>query len=297
MARTIAADAPITAPDLDGFVRAGADVLLRGPVALIFAEDGVELHATLRHALDKGFRTVVLLGSNALALPDALAAQVHRVNFAPANRAVVAEAVSRIGARAPGTWFYWGYNAEYLFYPYAESRSVGEMLAFHAEERRNAMMTYVVDLYAADLGAHPSGVAPEACCLDTAGYYALDRHDADGARLERQYDIFGGLRWRFEEHVPQDARRIDRIGLFRAKPGLALRADFTFSDPEYNTVACKWHHNLTAAVCSFRAAKALKANPGSTHVVRNFQWQNSAPFEWSSQQLLELGFIEPGQWF
>ena len=32
-----------------------------------------------------------------------------------------------------------------------ESRSVVEMLAFHAEERRDAMLTYVIDLYAKDL--------------------------------------------------------------------------------------------------------------------------------------------------
>jgi hypothetical protein len=26
-------------------------------------------------------------------------------------------------------------------------------------------------------------------------------------------------------------------------------------------------------------------------------WHNSAPFEWHSQQLLDLGLMEPGQWF
>ncbi|WP_425093710.1 hypothetical protein [Tropicimonas sp. S265A] len=285
------------APDLDTFLRASAGGLGDGPVALIFAEDGIELASTLQHHLDKGFRTVVMLGPAGLQLPEALAARIHRVRFQPGGREAVADAVTRIAARLPGTWIYWGYNAEYLIYPHAETRTVGEMLAFHAEERREGMMTYVVDLYAADLGAAPNGVSLDACCLDKAGYYMLDRYDGDGARLDRQYDIFGGLRWRFEEHVAEDARRIDRIGLFRAKPGLTLRPDFTFSDSEYNTVSCAWHHNLTAAICSFRAAKALKANPGSTHLIPSFRWQHSVPFEWSSQQLLELGFIEPGQWF
>jgi hypothetical protein len=35
--------------------------------------------------------------------------------------------------------------------------------------------------------------------------------------------------------VPWTRRRIDRIALFRAKPGLTLREDFTLSDEEMNT--------------------------------------------------------------
>jgi hypothetical protein len=54
---------------------------------------------------------------------------------------------------------------------------------------------------------------------------------------------------------------------------------------------------MTAAVCSFRTAKAPKRNPGSTYEINTFMWHNSAPFEWHSQQLLDLGLIEPGQWF
>ncbi|MCB1328747.1 MAG: hypothetical protein KDK28_04485, partial [Maritimibacter sp.] len=58
-----------------------------------------------------------------------------------------------------------------------------------------------------------------------------------------------------------------------------------------------WHHNLTAAIVSFRTAKALKTNPGSTYDIKTFRWRNSVPLEWSSQQLLDLGLMEPGQWF
>ncbi|MEM9395541.1 MAG: hypothetical protein AAGA38_16900 [Pseudomonadota bacterium] len=295
--KTCQATRPLRTANLDEFLRQGKPMLTRGPVALIFAEDGVELASTLQHHLDKGFRETVLFGAGALPLPETLAGQVHRVDFQVSGRASVAEVVTRVSVEAPGTWFYWGYNAEYLFYPFAETRSVGELLAFHAEERRDAMVTYVIDLYAGDLAATPTGVARDDAFFDRIGYFSLDRHGEGNERLERQHDIYGGLRWRFEEHVSPELRRIDRVGLFRAKPGLELREDFTFSDPEYNTIACKWHHNLTAAVCSFKAAKALKANPGSTHAIDSFRWQNSVPFKWSSAQLLELGFIEPGQWF
>ena len=173
------------------------------------------------------------------------------------------------------------------------------MLAFHTEERRNAMLAYVIDLYAENLGTYPNAVSLDEAHLDRSGYYALARKDManHGHPKERQLDFFGGLRWRYEEHVPANRRKIDRIPLFRAKKGLQLRDDHTFNDEEYNTYACPWHHNITASICSFRTAKALKSNPGSTFEIDTFKWHNSAPFEWHSRQLLDLGLMEPGQWF
>jgi hypothetical protein len=208
-------------------------------------------------------------------------------------------AMNRLIEAAPGIWFYYGFNAEYLFHPFCETRNVREMIAFHAEERRDALLSYVIDLYAVDLDRHPQAVSLEEAHMDRSGYYALARADAANKNhpRERQLDFFGGLRWRFEEHVPPARRRIDRIALFKAKPGLRLRPDFTFSDEEYNTYACAWHHNLTTAVCSFRTAKALKSNAGSMYDIRGFRWHNSIPFEWHSQQLMDLGLMEPGQWF
>jgi hypothetical protein len=207
--------------------------------------------------------------------------------------------MNRLIEAAPGIWFYYGFNAEYLFHPFCETRNVREMIAFHAEERRDALLSYVIDLYAVDLDRHPQAVSLEEAHMDRSGYYALARPDAANQNhpRERQLDFFGGLRWRFEEHVPPARRRIDRIALFKAKPGLRLRPDFTFSDEEYNTYACAWHHNLTTAVCSFRTAKALKSNAGSMYDIRSFRWHNSIPFEWHSQQLMDLGLMEPGQWF
>ena len=171
------------------------------------------------------------------------------------------------------------------------------MLAFHAEEKRDAMLTYVVDLYARDLGVHPNAVHLTDCCFDRSGYYAEQRVGASGDWLDRQWDFKGGLRWRFEEHIPENRRRIDRIGLFRAVEGVQINTDHTLNVAEMNTVSCPWHHNLTASVCSFRVAKALRSNPGSRDVIQNFHWHNAAQFEWSSQQLMDLGLMEPGQWF
>lgn len=281
---------------LDDFRARGQAVLARGPVALILAEDAVEVESTVAHHAAAGFRSVVLFAPEGIAAPEG----AHRVGHDTLGPGAAAAAVNAaIEAAPPGTWLYYCFNAEYLFHPFRETRSVAAMLDFHAEERRDAMLTYVIDLYADDLDKHPGAVSREDAHLDRSGYYALARRGPPPDRhpKERQLDFFGGLRWRFEEHIPADRRRIDRIGLFRARPGLRLAGDHTFSDEEYNTYACPWHNNLTAAICSFRTAKALRANPGSRAAIRSFRWHNSVPFEWHSQQLLDLGLIEPGQWF
>ncbi|ETD81878.1 glycosyltransferase family protein [Rhodobacter capsulatus] len=282
------------------FLRVAREVLAKGPVAVILIEDLVEVESTLRHHLKLGFRTLILCAPEALRLPADLAAQVHRIPWIAAHPEAFLDALNPLIAAAPtGTWFYYGFNAEYLFYPFCETRTVREMLAFHTEERRFGMLSYVIDLYAADLGKNPDGVNLAEAMLDRTGYYALSRPDPGnpGRPRERQLDFFGGLRWRFDEHIPPARRKIDRIALFRTAPGLELRADHTLSDEERNTYACPWHHNLTAAIASFRVAKALKRNPGSTYDIPTFRWDNSVPFEWSSRQLLDLGLMEPGQWF
>ncbi|WP_113913507.1 glycosyltransferase family 2 protein [Roseovarius dicentrarchi] len=277
----------------------GARHLAKGPVALIFAEDDAELETTLRHHVSLGFVSVIMFLPAAFSLQSDPGGTIVRVDHDVAAVGHL-DAMNRlIGAAAPGTWLYYCFNAEYLFYPFCESRSVGELLAFHTEERRDAMLAYVVDIYAGDLTRHPGAVSLKDTWLDKSGYYALARPDPDnnGYPKERQLDFFGGLRWRYEEHIPARRRNIDRIAVFRAKPGLKLRPEHVFTDEEYNTYACPWHNNLTAAIVSFRTAKALKRNPGSTFDIHTFKWHNSVPFEWHSRQLLDLGLMEPGQWF
>jgi len=284
---------------LDHFLSEGQAALAKGPIALILVEDNVEIDTTVRHHQQYRFSQVIVLMPPSFELARDVAGTVIRIDYDPDSDLALETAVNRMIDAAPGQWLYFCYNAEYLFYPFCETRSIGEMLGFHTEERRDAMLTYVVDLYAEDLDRYPNAVSLDQAHMDRSGYYALARpgDTIEAPPKDRQLDFYGGLRWRFEEHVPASRRRIDRISLFKAKPGLRLQTNFTFNDEEYNTYACPWHHNLTAAVCSFRTAKALKRNPGSTFDIHTFKWHNSAPFEWHSRQLLDLGLMEPGQWF
>lgn len=279
------------------FIAGGQDWPAQGPCAILLAEDACLLAETIDHHLQLGFAHVLVLMPEGLTAPAvASGGGVTLVTCDTRAPGAVVAVLNQLVSAAPGAWLYWGYNAEFLFFPFCESRCVGELLAFHSEERRSAMMAHVIDLYAGDLAAAPDGVSREGAMLDRSGYYASQRF-REGVALERQMDIFGGLRRRFEEHVPWTRRRIDRVALFQAAKGLQMRADLTLSEDEMNTIACPWHNNLTAAVVSFRAAKALRSNPGSKWAIQDFRWSGSVPFGWSSRELMELGMMEPGQWF
>lgn len=286
-------------PSLTIFLEQATGALKRGPVAMIMVEDLVEVESTIRYHQLTGFKTTVVFAPPELELPMSLEDEIHRIDYDLAQKGAVETAVDALSSAAPGVWMYYCYNAEYLFFPFCETRNVTELLAFHTEERRTAMLAYVIDLYADDLARYPNAVSLDHAWLDKSGYYALGRPDPANHNhpKERQLNFYGGLRWRFEEHIPAEKRKIDRIALFKSADGLKLHADHTFSDEEYNTYACPWHNNLTAAIVSFRTAKALKMNAGSTYEIPTFKWHNSVPFEWTSQQLLDLGLMEPGQWF
>ena len=278
-------------------IRDPALTTAKGPVAILIAEDDVEVAATLAHHAKIGFRTILLAAPADLRLDAETEAGIIRIDtptMAPDATTTIVNTI--LPALPEKTWTYYGYNAEFLFFPFNETRTVGEMLAFHTEERRSAMLTYVVDVYAGDLGRAGNAVSLTDAHLDRSGYYALAR-DGEAGPKDRQLDFFGGLRWRFEEHIEPSRRRIDRIALVRSRGDIRLRPDHTWTDEELNTYACPWHHNLTAAVVSFRTAKALCTNPASRFDIATFRWHNSVPFEWKSQQLLDLGLMEPGQWF
>jgi len=272
---------------------------VKGPVAVVMAEDRVEVDSTLTHHLAAGFRDVILLAGEGVDPSPALAEQVRVVRHDVFAEGALVSAMNTLIEALPGLWLYYCYNGEYLFHPFCEVRNVRELTAFHTEERRDALLSYVIDLYAGDLDRFDNAVSRDEAMLDRSGYYALGRPDAANSNhpRQRQLDFFGGLRWRFEEHIPPARRKIDRIALFRAKPGLRLRNDYTLSDEEMNTYACPWHNNITTAVMSFRTAKALRTNPGSKFDITDFRWRNSTAFEWKSQQLMDLGRMEPGQWF
>lgn len=289
-------------PALAAWLASRPRQLARGPLAVLLFEDGAENFSTLRYHLRSGFAHILALSPESLApvmaqLTEAERERVSNLHYDTRRPLAHVDAVNSIIRAVPvGTWIYYGFNAEYLFYPFSDHRRIAELLEFHSQERRPAMLTYVIDLYAGDLQAAPDAVDIDSAMFDRTGYYALARKGRHGP-MERQLDFFGGLRWRFEEYLPENRRRIDRIALFRTEKGLEITADHRLNSEECNTYASPWHNNLTAAVMSFRVAKALMRNPGSRGHIHSFRWRESTRFDWSAQQLMDLGLMEPGQWF
>ncbi|GLQ33737.1 hypothetical protein GCM10007939_00200 [Amylibacter marinus] len=264
-------------------------------IALIFADDDVNLHHTITHAMGLGFQRIFIFGNPELT-PDLDDDRLIWVTTdILTNDAVIAIVNTYIGL-FPNTWIHYCFNAEYLYFPFCDTRGIGDFVGFLDEEKRLSAFASTIDLYPESITNTDQDFAPQHAHLDRIGYYSHARRDEFGP-LPRQLDVFGGLRWRFEEHIPWERRRINNASVFKASEGLKLGQNFTFNIPEYETVQCEWHNSPTTCVCSFRAAKYLLNNPESRAQIRSFSWPNSIEFDQSAKQLLELGMMEPGQWF
>lgn len=284
---------PDPAPALDSRrARTALAALPAGPVAAVLAEDRAMVAETAAHLLALGFAAILVLREDRLRLPAVPGTLALSASMRGREDAV--RAANRLHALLPDRWLHLAFNGEFLIFPFCETRSIGDLAAFCEEERRLAVFTRILDLY--DDGDGPLDQRPETAWFDRTGHWGRQVWE-EGRPLERQWEIHGGLAWRHETHVPEPFRRRDRAALYRVGPGLVMRPDFRLIDPERNTVECAWHRSPTAALASFRTAKALRRNPRSAGAARRLVWEGSARFEGTSRQLLELGFIEAGQWF
>jgi hypothetical protein len=158
---------------LPELLNAKATQLARGPLSIVMAEDEVEIDSTLAHQIKCGFRDVVLLAPEGVRLAPEHENAVHIVTHDVFVEGALPDAVNQVMDAVAGAWVHYCYNAEYLFFPFCETRRIRELLTFHTEERREAMLTYVIDLYAGDLGQHANAVSLTDAWLDKSGYYAL----------------------------------------------------------------------------------------------------------------------------
>ena len=100
----------------------------KGPVGLIIAEDDVEVEATIRHHAGLGFSALLLFAPPELTLADAVAADVIRVDYPTMKLGATVDIVNAVCAALPEkTWLYYCYNAEFLYFPFCETRTVGEL--------------------------------------------------------------------------------------------------------------------------------------------------------------------------
>lgn len=275
---------PTIAAFLGGLRRAP---LRPGVVTVLAATDGWLAEATLAHLGRLGTGPVLVLGPGAAGrgVPG-----VRHIACALDTPAAVAAALNALIDGLAGRWIAWCQNAEFLFYPFCETRTLDDLATFLGEERRRVLFSYALDLYAPRLPGADEDPTALGLMFDGAGYHAFPQAD-------QRLDLYGGLGWRFEELMPADQQPLGRPALFLAERGVHLTRALMFTTPDHGTVACPWHHNPTGAVMSLRRARLLMAHPGYPPLADRLVWRHSVPFDWTSRQLLDRGLIEPGQWF
>lgn len=260
-----------------------------GPLAVVFAETRYLLAPSVQRMQKLGAASVLVIGADTTGLfPEEGGPVTIRADLSA--RGAGAAAMNRLIGAFAGRWIAWCHNAEFLFFPWCETRTLTDMTTFLGEERRKLLYTYALDLYANPLPEDAAALEEVPLSFDSTGYHAFPKEDG-------RLDIYGALGWRFEGMVPRAQQHIGRPGLFRASKGLEIGPEMRFESPDYASASCPWHNNPTGAVMTLRRTRALLNNPGFAGVRERLHWAGSRRFVWSSAQLLELGMIEPGQWF
>jgi hypothetical protein len=257
------------------------------PLAIMLCETETLAAETSESLLNRGFGHIIAAGPGFKALAEdaeeisAFPAPIHT----PSDRTRL---LNLLIAAHPGRWILICFSGDFLFYPFAESRSVGDLIEFLGAERRSCVMSYSIDLYSDQMIADGTFSLDNAW-FDAKGWYGFERG-------EGLADIYGGLGWRYEEYVPVSVSRINRPALFQARAGIRIRDDLWFEDDALNTVACPWHNNPTIALMTTRRARMLLEHPNFRPAVKSFSWPGSEQFQWRSEQLVQHGLIEAGQW-
>jgi len=74
-----------------------------------------------------------------IARPEDLPAEVAFIPRPAKSSSDISQEMNAVITALPQRWIYCGYNGEYLYYPFCETRSIGEIIAFTTEERRKTI--------------------------------------------------------------------------------------------------------------------------------------------------------------
>lgn len=282
--------------------------LKKGPIGVLFAEDTAYLEESLAHQARLGCRLTLLIcpdqsGFDRFASSRTILITVpDEIEFDPPAL------MNRLMPKLAGQWVLYHANREFFSFPFSDTRSLPDFIEFLETERRVTVFTMIVDCYARDLAAHGDGVDLQDAAFDRHGYFSLPykepqnryTHEAPQEQLSEGaplITVYGGLRWRYARHLPKARMELNRAALFKAHPGLLLSSEHRFNDPVYNSLSCPWHRSPTAALLSFRTAHFICTSATTAREKSHMNWSGSVPLSWRARQLLELGIMEPGQWF
>lgn len=277
--------AAVDYPSAKAFARARPK-LPGGVIAVLLCESDRHAAQSAARLVRQGASAIVAVGGSGDLGVDV---PVIHVGALPDQRGL-SDLMNTVLGALRGRWVLWLWNGEFFVFPYGETRTLSDLTAFLEDERRRSLYGYALDLYAPSLPKPTDAVEQATLYFDRIGYHGFPR-DGQGLRL------YGGLGWRFEEMTPPHLQQIGRTVLLKPGPDTAMNQELLFGDTEYDSVSCPWHHNPTGAVMSLRRSRRIMAHPAFAEVAHRLVWSGSEPFQWRSDQLLDLGMIEPGQWF
>ena len=270
--------------------------------ALILNEDGVGLSETAAHLKSLGFTKIVVASYPNIQAPRHPDYEVIHLAAYPEPARLLESVIANLN----GQWLHFCFTGEFLFYPYAETRTIDDFCEFLAEERRDSAQTTVVDLYFPELTDAMTNSDITNSYFDIAPYYSkpvpiseelLELEKQELIDISPAISVYGGLRWRLAEYFPQDRQCLNRAALIKCQPAVTLNDDLSFADMTLASYKCPWHHSPTTAQLSFRAAKYLQASPAARNAAPSLKWSQSVKCQGKSAQLIDYGFFEYGQWF
>jgi hypothetical protein len=100
---------------LDEFISAQKTTLKKGPIAIIFVEDAVEVESTLEHHLALGFKKIYVLAQKLPDLAEEISNEIMTVYYGPLKKHAVRDAINTLMPHMGDAWVYTCFNAEYLF--------------------------------------------------------------------------------------------------------------------------------------------------------------------------------------
>ena len=267
-----------------------------GAVAFVFVDDPHWVTETLEHLERHGFARVYAVGKSI----EGFLHQSENVVWLDLPQITNKTAVDILNSKMAdltGHWTYYCFNGEFFHFPFDETRKIDDFTSFLAEERRITALSTKIDLYPATHIEDLNTLGLGQCWLDRVGYYSNTGKDRNGRDIDNSLNILGGFRWRLSEFLPDDSQGLNRNTLFLPHPNLKMQSDFRFESAEYETAHARWHRSPTTVTASIRAYKYLREQNNAEEIIGNLRFRGSSPYQKRAQQFMELGFMEPGQWF
>ena len=291
--------------NLDQFANVPPGQFGKGPAALVIAEDRVEVASSVDSRAVAGVQaTSSCLAPPEIEIPpfaEGTKAELHIIRGRSRAPGATQAAMNILIDKMPGAWLHYCYNGEYLFFPFCEDRSVGEnghMGDGGTAQRDPDLCHRPVRAGSARPTQTRYRSTPPFSTVRATTPEGRPRRERQPARKATELLRRPALAVP-KKHVAKPKRKIDRIrASSRRNRGCACA-----KDPHAER---RGDEHLCLPVAPFADGGDLFVPSGQGAAAPIRDRDTTSPisagtsrrkFHWSSMQLMELGLMEPGQWF